>query len=111
MIPVYGFGARCRQADGTFSTAQHAFPVYGGGLEVQGVNGVIDAYTQCLQHVMLSGPTLFAPIINAVAASVGQSPTSQGKQKYSVLLMITDGVINDMEATKVSKRVSAGTVL
>ena len=46
MIPVYGFGARVRLPDGTFSPVQHAFPVYSGGLEVKGVPGVMTVSTE-----------------------------------------------------------------
>ncbi|RYG97337.1 hypothetical protein EON65_53025, partial [archaeon] len=56
------------------------FPVYGGGGEsasgivgeVKGVDGVLQAYRDALQVVMLSGPTLFAPLINH-AASIAQN--------------------------------------
>ena len=55
MFPVYGFGAKVRQPDGSFSPVQHCFPVYAGGLEVQGVPGIMKAYSDCLAHVTLSG--------------------------------------------------------
>jgi hypothetical protein len=41
MYPVYGFGARVRLPDGTHSPAQHCFPVYGNGVEVEGVTGIL----------------------------------------------------------------------
>jgi hypothetical protein len=41
MFPVYGFGARVRQMDGTYSPVQHCFPVYGGGYEVHGIDGIM----------------------------------------------------------------------
>lgn len=34
---------------------------------------------------------------------------SQDRQKYTVLLIITDGMINDMEATKVTPQTICGT--
>eukprot|EP01033_Poteriospumella_lacustris_P004544 gene4545-3249_t len=97
---VYGFGARIRAADGTFTPAQHCFPVYGGGNEVVGIPGVMQAYSDCLHHVMLSGPTLLAPIINATAHTAGTIGCTQERQRYHILLIITDGVVNDMDATK-----------
>jgi protein involved in ribonucleotide reduction len=45
---------------------------------------------------LFSGPTLFTPIISTVSA-ITESSGSQ--QKYSILLMMTDGAINDMEGT------------
>jgi hypothetical protein len=53
---------------------------------------------------MLSGPTLFAPIINACASVARGCNFTQEKQKYSILLIITDGTINDLDATKVRVR-------
>jgi hypothetical protein len=39
--PVFGFGARVRMPNGQFTAVQHCFPVYGGGVEVQGVQGIL----------------------------------------------------------------------
>jgi hypothetical protein len=40
--PVYGFGARIRNATGQFDpTANHCFPIYGGGMEVKGIDGIL----------------------------------------------------------------------
>jgi copine 5/8/9 len=49
---------------------------------------------------MFSGPTLFAPLIsNATQLAIAKG-CDQQKQNYSILLIITDGVINDLELTK-----------
>jgi len=96
MYPVYGFGAKVILPDGSQSAVQHCFPVYGGGLEVQGVSGIHQAYRDALGHVALSGPTLFGPIISASCAFAAASNCSQERQKYHVLLILTDGEINDM---------------
>lgn len=77
---MYGFGAKLRLPDNSLTPAQHCFPVYGGSAdsgsgivgEVKGVDGVLQAYRDALQVVMLSGPTLFAPLINH-AASIAQN--------------------------------------
>ena len=98
--PVYGFGARCRQANGEYSGVQHCFPVYGGGFEVNGVSGIIQAYTDGVHNVMFSGPTLFAPLITNAMNHTAAAGCNQSNQKYNVLLILTDGVINDMDATK-----------
>ena len=63
---VFGFGARLKDdaVGGTgFTTVKHCFPVYGGGAEVEGIDGVLTAYKQCVDAIMFSGPTLFAPMI------------------------------------------------
>jgi len=100
MYPVYGFGAKVKMPNGAFSGVQHCFPVYGGGVEVQGIDGIMKAYIDCIQNVALSGPTLFTPLIDTAAGIARAANCSQAKQKYSVLLILTDGEITDMEATK-----------
>jgi hypothetical protein len=99
MFPVFGFGARVRLPNGQFTAVQHCFPVYGGAVEVKGVDGILRAYTDGLQNVALSGPTLFSPLIQSATAIAVNSQCTQHRQKYTVLLILTDGVINDTEAT------------
>ena len=47
----------------------------------------------------MSGPTHFASIIDMVIEMTKSMEVSQLNQKYNILLIITDGVINDLEAT------------
>ena len=63
----------------------------------QGINGILQAYCNALQNIQLYGPTNFAPVINHVAAFA--NAFQDGKQ-YFVQLIITDGVITDLELTK-----------
>ncbi|XP_024519933.1 protein BONZAI 1 isoform X2 [Selaginella moellendorffii] len=66
--------------------------------QVDGVDGILRAYSQALKSVALAGPTLFAPVVN-MASSIASEYISQEKQKYFVLLIITDGVITDLHQT------------
>jgi len=63
-----------------------------------GVDGLLAAYWQAIQTVRLYGPTNFAPVINHVA-NFARAYQQNGDQ-YFVLLIITDGIITDLEATK-----------
>lgn len=47
----------------------------------------------------MSGPTHFASIVDMVIEMTKSMEVSQLNQKYNILLIITDGVINDLEAT------------
>jgi hypothetical protein len=67
LYPVYGFGAKLCLPDGSLTPAQHCFPVYASGTETKGAQGVLQAYQDALQVVILSGPTLFAPFIENAA--------------------------------------------
>ncbi|XP_068170574.1 copine-9-like isoform X1 [Antennarius striatus] len=97
LFPAYGFGAKL-PPDGKIS---HAFPLNSKteNPNCVGIDGVLEAYFQTLRTVQLYGPTNFAPVINQVARSAAE--VTDGSQ-YSVLLMITDGVISDMAQTKES---------
>jgi len=67
--------------------------------ECNGVDGVLAAYENCINKCQLYGPTNFAEIISAVNARSEAVPARQEEQTYQILLIITDGVITDMEAT------------
>ncbi|GLT95360.1 hypothetical protein SLE2022_130460 [Rubroshorea leprosula] len=93
-FPAWGFGARIY--DGTVS---HCFNLNGSnGFEVEGIQGIMSAYATALHNLTLSGPTLFGQVINTAAEIAGQS-ISQGNTKYFVLLIITDGVLTDLQET------------
>ncbi|GBG62042.1 hypothetical protein CBR_g28518 [Chara braunii] len=100
---AYGFGALVG-----IGTISHCFNLNGQATcpEVSGVKGILDAYQTSLQNVTLAGPTLLAPTIREAMRVVSQSspmgavgPAYQREQKYHILLVVLDGVINDMEAT------------
>ncbi|KAJ9561642.1 hypothetical protein OSB04_006802 [Centaurea solstitialis] len=66
---------------------------------VEGVQGIMAAYQNALNTVSLHGPTLFGQIVNQAAEIAAQS-LSQNSNKYFVLLIITDGVLSDLQETK-----------
>ncbi|KAM4107834.1 hypothetical protein ACJW30_04G174200 [Castanea mollissima] len=95
-FPAWGFGAR--PIDGPVS---HCFNLNGSShyCEVEGIQGIMMAYTSALLNVSLAGPTLFGPVITNAALIASQSLASGGR-KYFVLLIITDGVVTDLQETK-----------
>ena len=66
---------------------------------VNGVDGILQAYYSSLQSVTLYGPTNFAPVIKHVAKFAN---AYQDGRQYFVLLIITDGIITDIEETKLA---------
>ena len=49
-----------------------------------------------MPNVILAGPTLFAPLIqNATHIAASKGCYQGGPQNYTILLIITDGVINE----------------
>ncbi|XP_062297568.1 copine-3-like isoform X1 [Scomber scombrus] len=97
-FPVFGFGA---QIPPTWHVA-HEFPVNFDPANpfCDGIEGVVQAYQMCLPQIKLWGPTNFAPIINHVARFARQALHQNTATQYFVLLIITDGVITDMDMTR-----------
>ncbi|KAL1771320.1 copine-5 isoform X2 [Sigmodon hispidus] len=95
MFPALGFGAKL-PPDGRVS---HEFPLNGNQENPSccGIDGILEAYHSSLRTVQLYGPTNFAPVVTHVARNAA---TVQDGSQYSVLLIITDGVISDMAQTK-----------
>ncbi|KAE9610179.1 hypothetical protein Lal_00006379 [Lupinus albus] len=95
-FPTWGFGAR--PIDGPVS---HCFNLNGSSnyCEVEGIQGIMMAYTSALLNVSLAGPTLFGPVISNAALIASQS-VAAGRRNYFVLLIITDGVVTDLQETR-----------
>merc|ERR1712038_2045294 len=95
LFPVIGFGARL-PPDGRVS---HEFYVNGhpSNPYCERISGVLSAYRSCINKVQLYGPTNFAPTINHVSKVARNF--IDGSQ-YFILLIVTDGIITDMEQTK-----------
>ncbi|XP_016460164.2 protein BONZAI 1 isoform X1 [Nicotiana tabacum] len=93
--PAWGFGAR--PIDGPVS---HCFNLNGSSdyCEVQGIQGIMTAYMSALFNVSLAGPTIFGPVITS-AADIANKSLMKGERKYFTLLIITDGVITDLQET------------
>ncbi|KAM7370138.1 hypothetical protein PAMP_011416 [Pampus punctatissimus] len=98
MFPAFGFGA---QIPPTYQVS-HEFPLNFNPSNpfCAGIEGVVEAYRVCLPQVKLYGPTNFSPIINHVACFAKQAVQQTTASQYFVLLIITDGVITDMDETR-----------
>ncbi|TDH67394.1 hypothetical protein CCR75_008512 [Bremia lactucae] len=109
-FPVYGFGGLVN------GVADHCFPLTfdPSQPEVDGLGGILKAYSDSFQFVHLHGPTKFAPLVHQASAisRAFSAPAEQGGHgnlKYFVLLIITDGAIMDMQET-IDELVQASTL-
>ena len=93
MFPVFGFGAKIN------GIINHCFPLTFDPSNpcVYGLEGIVNAYRNALNQVVLSGPTLFSHIIRAASDTAVMS--WRESRTYTILLIITDGIINDMMDT------------
>lgn len=94
-FPTWGFGGITHPG----GRAEHCFNLVPGGPDAKamGISGILEAYNSAVQTVILSGPTIFSQVLQTASAiAAGGLDGSQ----YFVLLIITDGVITDMERTR-----------
>jgi hypothetical protein len=101
--PVYGFGAKVADGRGA-PMLSHCFQLSGMQSKpyVEGVQGLFAAYATAVNSVELWGPTLFAPLIETVCTLVREKNPQTATQcrDYTILLILTDGQIMDMDKTK-----------
>ncbi|XP_031432342.1 copine-4 isoform X2 [Clupea harengus] len=102
MFPAFGFGARIPSGDNPSGSVSHDFAVNFNedNPECAGIQGVVEAYQNCLPKIQLYGPTNIAPIIQKVANSASEEMHTKEAMQYFILLILTDGVITDMADTR-----------
>ena len=64
--------------------------------EIYTINNILKVYRQCLDKLTFAGPTFFAPIINKVIENIRRTDNNM---EYNILMILTDGVIDDMDST------------
>jgi len=80
------------------------FPVYinftDENPEIETLENVIKYYRESLSKVKFYGPTYFAPVIKKVMSDIYDEKMNKKEENhYHILLMLTDGIINDMDNT------------
>lgn len=96
LFPVYGYGAIVPGQN----AVNHCFPINGGpDPNINTINGVLECYRRVLPTLRFYGPTYFAPIINALNDTVKADLARGNAMIYNILMILTDGQINDLDAT------------
>jgi hypothetical protein len=93
MFPVYGFGAVVpgeAQASMCFNLNMQQDP------HICTINEVINAYHNVVFELTFSGPTYFSAILEKTISMIRYE---NDNLKYNILLILTDGIINDMDKT------------
>ena len=100
LFPIFGFGGLLPSGE-----TSHCWPLTGAeaNVSVYGVQGLLDTYTNSFKYVKLSYPTIFAQVIRRVAALAKDEHqaalTNSKLRRYLILMIVTDGVITDMDDT------------
>jgi hypothetical protein len=63
---------------------------------IAGVKSILETYRAFIQNVQLYGPTNFTPLITKCINIVN---SNKGEDIYTILMILTDGIINDMDYT------------
>jgi hypothetical protein len=93
-FPVFGFGGIPKSE----KKVSHCFALNNdeSSPSIKGIKGILEVYQESLLRTRLSGPTHFAPVIEKVRK---MAENSNPHEFYHVLLILTDGVIDDMDET------------
>ena len=91
LYPCFGFGAKINGAiKQIFNLNFQENP------NVSYIEGILDEYHNAINKVELWGPTNFAPIIREINKIIKEE---KNKLKYHILMILTDGIIDDMDDT------------
>jgi hypothetical protein len=97
LFPAFGFGGKfCMD-----NNVSHCFPLNMNpdNPEIQGIDGILQAYRNILNQTKLYGPTFFHFIIDQVISVVKQDVIAENKMNYNILMILTDGIIDDLDET------------
>lgn len=100
LFPVFGFGLYYGNRNYECTNIN-----FQGGGSVYGLSGILNCYRDALLRIRLSGPTRFAPVIR-LSREIAERSFMESRT-YTILLILTDGVIDDMKST-VDEVVAAG---
>ena len=90
-FPVFGFGAVVGGKNSScFNINFEDDP------NIEFINNIIECYHKCLKKITFSGPTNFAPIIKRI---INDIKIQNDPKEYQVLMILTDGIIRDMDDT------------
>ena len=95
LFPVYGFGAILNSSKNKESSMCFNLN-FKDNPEIYTIDNIIKEYHECIEKDKLtfSGPTEFSPIINTVISKI-----KNNQLYYHILMILTDGVIDDLHKT------------
>lgn len=95
-FPVFGFGAKYG------GIVRHCFQC-GPDAEAEGVDGVLDSYRAVFSSgLIMSKPTDFTQVIDVATSrskKMQEEAEAEGKQAYTILLILSDGAVADANVT------------
>jgi len=96
-FPAFGFGGKFYGNP----NVDHCFPLNGNpnDPEINGIDGILQTYRTVLNNTQLWGPTYFHHFINRLNDTVKEDISRENYNNYNILMILTDGIIEDMDDT------------
>ena len=104
-FPVFGFGFNfidpyLNNFDGKYTDFNYPINCDIENPAIKYIDGVLMEYRNFITKIHLSGPTYFSPMINDLIFEV-EKEIDEGKLlNYHIIMILTDGMIDDMDETK-----------
>ena len=103
LFPVFGFGAiinsspNAQNKDNKKETSMCFNLNFSNQPEIKTIDNILKIYRDCLlkNKITFSGPTEFTPLIKEVISRINKDDLFE----YHILMILTDGVINDLQET------------
>ena len=95
IFPVYGFGAIINHSN---NNNPKCFNLnFSDNPDISSINNVIKCYRDCIlgKKLTFSGPNNFAPLIKKVLSRIKKNDIFE----YHILMILTNGIINDLQPT------------
>ena len=103
LFPVYGFGGIPNILNGKPNNqVSHCFNInFEKNAEIYGIDNILAVYRHSLKGVQLAGNTRFSFVLKKVINNINYDLKNRKKENhYYILLILTDGVVNDVQETK-----------
>ena len=96
-FPCFGFGGKFYGNQ----NVDHCFPLNGNpdDPEIYGIDGILKTYRTVLNNTELWGPTHFHHFIDRLNDTVKAEISRENYNTYNILMILTDGIIEDMDDT------------
>ena len=96
LFPVFGYGAILPGQ----TAVNHCFPItMTEDPNINTIDGVLKCYRNILPTLRFYGPSYCAPIIRTLNNQVKSDLQAGNTMQYNILMILTDGQINDMNET------------
>ena len=104
-FPVFAFGfkfinEKLNNFDGKYTDFNYPINCNTENPAIKYIDGVLQEYRNFITKIHLAGPTYFSPMINDLIFEVEREIEEGQLYNYHIIMILTDGMIDDMAETK-----------